>query len=793
MKIIYPSAASCYFIKNKTIKTAILAFLFLSCTLSGAKAQYSTTHYIPPSPWYYFNNANELEITTVSTTPVAVTIKSSDGTVISNSLTTVAGTPLQYRFPNVGVSANTLNTVSNAKGIIVTALSPIGVQVRNIASDNVTCAGSCYGGNVDCSQKGNSSFTSLGDQGLGTSFRIGYYAAVTGLSCNGESSAPVYGVLARDNGTTVYLNGTLLATLNAGQSYMFQAAMGSEITSNNPITATSGMRIDNSSGCGDGVCSQIIPEAYLGTSYVVVRSSGNTGYEKSSIVASQPNTTVTVKVNGGSTTSYTLAKAGDYITINNGDGSTTYSSCYISTSQPVAVYTGSASGCEIDMIVQPPLSSCAGSFDVQTTKFVSNTNTTLPYFGYILVQSDTAKVYFNGVDLETLTSKRTLVAGSGFYIIQFTNTQLGNPLDIHFSVNARINVAMVESGGGYSMSSFISSISNSMPPPAVSSNCLPSTLTAQSGFTSYQWYKDGVIIAGAVSQKYTPTATGNYSVTGTTLTCGTTALSPTVTINPKPNAGSDQIVCAGTSTTLKGTDPTTATWIVQSSNPTGATLGNTTNGLATVSLSNSAVGTYNFIYSAGCADTMAIVVKATSSSTTNASICAGDSYSFNGTNYSTSGTYTAHFTNAIGCDSAANLVLVVKAKSTSSTIISICPGATYTFNSTTYSTAGTYVAHLTNSVGCDSAATLILKIKATSTSITNISICSGSSYTFNGTAYSVAGTYTAHLVNAVGCDSAATLVLTVKANSTSTTNASICAGSSYTFNGTAYSTAGTYT
>lgn len=167
---------------------AFMVVFALLLSFIGA-AQYSTTHYIPPSPWQYTNNANELEITTLSTTPVAVTIATSDGTVITNSITTVSGTPLQYRFPTVGVAANILNTVLNGRGLIVSAVTPIGVQVRNIASDNVTCSGSCYGGQPDCSQKGNSSFTSLGDQGLGTSFRVGYYANVTGTSwnCNNET------------------------------------------------------------------------------------------------------------------------------------------------------------------------------------------------------------------------------------------------------------------------------------------------------------------------------------------------------------------------------------------------------------------------------------------------------------------------------------------------------------------------------------------------------------------------------------------------------------------------------
>ena len=102
---------------------------------------------------------------------------------------------------------------------------------------------------------------------------------------------------------------------------------------------------------------------------------------------------------------------------------------------------------------------------------------------------------------------------------------------------------------------------------------------------------------------------------------------------------------------------------------------------------------------------------------------------------------------------------------TSTSTAVICSGASYTFNGSTYSSAGTYTAHLTNKGGCDSTATLLLTTKSASASTTNASICSGGSYTFNGNTYSSAGTYTTHLTNAAGCDSVATLVLAVSSPS----------------------------
>jgi hypothetical protein len=86
-------------------------------------------------------------------------------------------------------------------------------------------------------------------------------------------------------------------------------------------------------------------------------------------------------------------------------------------------------------------------------------------------------------------------------------------------------------------------------------------------------------------------------------------------------------------------------------------------------------------------------------------------------------------------------------------------------------------------VGCDSVATLVLTINNSSTSNTAQSACG--SYTWNGQTYTQSGTYTYTTTNAVGCDSTATLVLTINAIPTATASdngdgtATASAGSSY--------------
>ncbi len=83
----------------------------------------------------------------------------------------------------------------------------------------------------------------------------------------------------------------------------------------------------------------------------------------------------------------------------------------------------------------------------------------------------------------------------------------------------------------------------------------------------------------------------------------------------------------------------------------------------------------------------------------------------------------------------------------------------YTWHGTTYNTSGSYTFDTLNVGGCDSLTTLNLTIKQPTTSSTTQTAVG--SYLWNGTVYNASGTYTVHLTNAVGCDSAATLVITI--------------------------------
>jgi gliding motility-associated-like protein len=195
--------------------------------------------------------------------------------------------------------------------------------------------------------------------------------------------------------------------------------------------------------------------------------------------------------------------------------------------------------------------------------------------------------------------------------------------------------------------------------------------------------------------------------------------------------------------------------------------------------------------------TLVLAVNSTTISTTPVTVCQNQlPYSWNGQTYNAAGTYNIALKSSGGCDSVATLVLVVNSSLASDTTIAVCSSQLpYTWNGQTFNAAGTYTATFKATLGCDSVATLHLSIKPITTSTESQTVCSNQlPYSWNGQSYTQAGTYTDTLLNAAGCDSIATLKLSVSTSLTSTTDLSICEKQlPYTWNGQSYNSAGTYT
>jgi gliding motility-associated-like protein len=173
-----------------------------------------------------------------------------------------------------------------------------------------------------------------------------------------------------------------------------------------------------------------------------------------------------------------------------------------------------------------------------------------------------------------------------------------------------------------------------------------------------------------------------------------------------------------------------------------------------------------------------------------ATICTGQSYFFNGNNYTTAATATDTFQTVAGCDSIVTLHLSLIPYLTGTQTATICQGNTYTFNNITYTQSVSGVTDtFTSPGGCDSIVTLSLTVTPYLTGTTNVTICPGQSFTFNGSTYtnSVSGV-TDTFQTAGGCDSINIFNLTVLPLTRDTVNAFICQGDIYTFGGNTYST-----
>ncbi len=166
---------------------------------------------------------------------------------------------------------------------------------------------------------------------------------------------------------------------------------------------------------------------------------------------------------------------------------------------------------------------------------------------------------------------------------------------------------------------------------------------------------------------------------------------------------------------------------------------------------------------AGCDSTVTLTLEVlpTFQTSVDAVICTGESYAFNDQLLTQSGQYEATFQSTVGCDSTVNLSLTILPTNQTSMSASICAGDSYPFDGGLLTESGQYTAVLQNAAGCDSTVTLDLSVLPVDNQSVQATICAGETYLFNGEELGEAGEYTAVLQNADGCDSTVMLLLLV--------------------------------
>jgi hypothetical protein len=164
-------------------------------------------------------------------------------------------------------------------------------------------------------------------------------------------------------------------------------------------------------------------------------------------------------------------------------------------------------------------------------------------------------------------------------------------------------------------------------------------------------------------------------------------------------------------------------------------------------------------------------------------------FSWNGQLLDSSGTYSITSPNILGCDSVATLQLSIFAvPDTSITNVANC--GPYFWNGLIRDISGIYFFNTTNSNGCDSIAKLILTVLPVPDTIQKVDSACGS-YTWKNQVLTESGIYLFITPGPQGgCDTVSRLELTVFPNA-STESISVCG--EYVWNGQTYSNSGTYT
>jgi gliding motility-associated-like protein len=191
--------------------------------------------------------------------------------------------------------------------------------------------------------------------------------------------------------------------------------------------------------------------------------------------------------------------------------------------------------------------------------------------------------------------------------------------------------------------------------------------------------------------------------------------------------------------------------------------------------------------------TLNLTVHPLYSESLTAEICQGETFVWNGNDYTQSGTYLTNFESIHGCDSIVSLNLTVQAPYEISVTTEVCEGEGLLLGGTMYYEPGIYVDSMQTTSGCDSVHIVTLNIISVETLMEQVRICAGDSYLFLGISYTQAGTYSASWVGASGCENMSTLVLTVEDPISTATAATICSGETYLFGGEMLTVGGEYT
>ena len=517
----------------------LLIFLLMIMGIN-VSAQRDTEHWIAP---YYASTAvtqQALYLSTDSVTPFVTTVYSNN--IALGTLTISKGNPQTFVVPANNIAATVTGeafTVIN-KGLYIKADKPFYCTLRLVNSTQHAEV-----------------VTSKGKAGIGTEFFVANTPSVTTRITDNFTA----GVLATEDNTTVTATwsattpitffgatpptNTHTFTLNKGQSFIFAGGigpaapfMGAKIVATKPITLTNGNvtgNFGNTTTSGtDIILDQSVPLDRLGNEFAMVRTRSNTANELEGgiVIATENNTAI--YLNGSATPAATL-NAGQWYRIS---GSSyivqggVHPNMYINTSKNVYLYqlvsvNNDTATCGFNYI--PPLNCFlprkideigkVGEMPTGTAGASVVPSNTIVKLN-ILTEAGAAVTYtVNGGAPITPTAAQGPfpLTGNTNWVTYAIQPIAGNiAIQSDKAVTAGINGGHSTSGYGGYFAGF-----SSIPLIAKQTgDCIPGlVLEVDDSYDTYQWFRNNIIIAGATSNSFTPTQSGNYTVRITVGSC----------------------------------------------------------------------------------------------------------------------------------------------------------------------------------------------------------------------------------------------------------------------------------
>ena len=214
----------------------------------------------------------------------------------------------------------------------------------------------------------------------------------------------------------------------------------------------------------------------------------------------------------------------------------------------------------------------------------------------------------------------------------------------------------------------------------------------------------------------------------------------------------------------------------------------------------SSTGNYDFTCASIGAATpvhLHLVVNHSSSATDEATVCESElPYTWESETFTAAGTKTLTLKTINGCDSVVTFTLNVNKTYNITDEATVCDSELpYTWEGETFTAAGSRTKTLKTIAGCDSIVTFTLNVNKTYNITDGAIICDSElPYTWEGEKFTGAGSQTKTLKTIAGCDSVVTFTLTVNKTYNLTDGVTICESElPYTWEGEKFTAAGTKT